>query len=112
MKDRRNEVTAAVAAAPTGAVAEAATGAIEAAGWDMGDCHDLLHRPFTPACRELPGGPARHVSLWWQYPGRAGLRRRSACRFGRHRYLPYWLDITGHPDDAPDGLMCLDCGLS
>lgn len=108
MKDRRDEDTAAVAAA----AAEAATGAIEAAGWDMGDCHDLLHRPFTPACRALPGGPARHVSLWWQYQGRAGLRRRSACRFGRHRYLPYWLDITGNPDDAPDGLMCLDCGLS
>ena len=108
MKDRRDEDTAAVAVA----AAEAATGAIEAAGWDMGDCHDLLHRPFTPACRALPGGPARHVSLWWQYQGRAGLRRRSACRFGRHRYLPYWLDITGNPDDAPDGLMCLDCGLS
>jgi len=98
MKDRRDEVTAAVAAAAAGG------------GWEMGDCHDLLHRPFTPVCWGLPGGPARHLSLWWHYQGQAGLRRRSACRLGRHRYLPYWSDIAGHPDDAPDGLLCLDCG--
>ena len=75
MRDRRDEVAAAVAAA----------------GWEVGDCHDLLHRPFTPACWGLPGGPARHLSLW--------------C----HRYLPYWSGVAG-PHEAPEGLLCLDCG--
>jgi len=82
MKDRRDEVTAAVAAAVAGA------------GWDVGDCHDLLHRPFTPACWGLPGGPARHLSLWWQYQGSAGLRRRSALSF-RPAPLPALLDGNG-----------------
>jgi len=93
MKDSRDEVTAAVAGA----------------GWEMGDCHDLLHRPFTPACWGLPGGPARHLSLWWQFQGRASIRRRWACRAGRHRYRPYWTG-TGGNEEAPDGLLCLDCG--
>ena len=65
MKDRRDEVTAAMAGA----------------GWEMGDCDDLLHRPFTPACWGLSGGPARHLSLWWQYQGRASLRRRVGLPF-------------------------------
>jgi hypothetical protein len=98
MKDRWDEVTAAVADAG------------RAAGWEFGDCHDLLHRAFTPACWRQPGGPVRHLALWWQYQGWAALRRRCACRRGRHRYLPYWNGIDGNQDGAPDGLICLDCG--
>jgi hypothetical protein len=106
MKDRREQVTATVAAAT---VAAAVTDAVAAEGWEVGDCHDLLHRPFSRPCWGLPGGPARHLSLWWAYHGSAGLRRRSACRFGRHRYLPYW-NGTGNNEKPPDGLLCLDCG--
>ena len=102
MRDRRDEVTVTMAAAVADAVA--------AVGREVGDSHDLLHRPFTPVCWGLPGGPARRLSLWWQYRGWAAVRRRVACRFGNHRYLPYWSDRSGHPDDAPDGLVCLDCG--
>jgi hypothetical protein len=105
MKDRREQVTATVAAA----VAAAISDAVAAEGWEVGDCHDLLHRPFTRPCWGLPGGPARHLHLWWQYQGSAGLRQRLGCRLGRHRYLPYWTG-TGGKEEAPDGLLCLDCG--
>ena len=93
MKDRWDEVIATIADA----------------GWEAGDCHDLLHRPFTPACWQLPGGPSRHLKLWWQYQGWADVRTRVTCRVGRHRYLPYYSGTAG-PHQAPDGLSCLDCG--
>lgn len=93
MKDRREEVVAAVAAA----------------GWETDDCHDLLHRPFTPACRGLPDGPGRHLQLWWRYQAWAGWRRRVACRAGRHRPLPFW-DPDAAPGDLLDGWLCRDCG--
>lgn len=92
MKDRWDEVTVAV----------------DAAGWEVGDCHDLLHRAFSPVCWKLPGGPNRHLGLWWRYQGRSR-RRRWACPRGRHRYLPYWDGLDGNPDSTPDGLICLDC---
>ena len=89
-------------------------------------CQPQSHTPVGKwATATIPPPPALHPGLLgssrWPgparvavvaVPGLAGLRRRSAGRVGRHRYLPDWLDINGHPDDAPDGLLCLDCGLS
>lgn len=79
------------------------------AGWKVDECHDLLHRPFAAVCWRLPGGPGRHLALWWRYQGTSSMRRHLACKLGRHRYLPYWSGHEGN-QDAPDGLLCLDCG--
>jgi hypothetical protein len=80
--------------------------------------HDLLHRPFTRACFQTPGGPLRHLRYWWLYVGRPAAGRRLLCPLGHHVWVPYFrnpiegLDVVvGDMEEAvPDGLLCERCG--
>lgn len=53
---------------------------------DFSQFHDLMHKPFTAACRARPGGWRRHVALWWAYMARPWVRTQTTCRLGRHEW--------------------------
>jgi hypothetical protein len=56
------------------------------AGLDFSQFHDLMHRPFSAACRAKPGGPRRHLTLWWTYRAEPAIQRHTWCRVGVHRW--------------------------
>lgn len=57
---------------------------------DFSQFHDLMHKPFTAACRARPGGWCRHVTLWWTYMAWPRIREQTTCRLGLHVWCAAW----------------------
>lgn len=65
--------------------------------------HDLMHRPLGRWCWTMPGGPARHLALWFRYQGLQSVWARRLCPTGRH----WWM--RGRYEDGPSGRLCIAC---